>query len=86
MDKLISIALLLFMVSCNYDVVDRIDDDFYVTYVDIESDRNVYYKDQGIFDERIKFSRVEYNDSLIIVSGYQVISKLVEYRSVSYIG
>ncbi|RYF21886.1 MAG: hypothetical protein EOO42_09785 [Flavobacteriales bacterium] len=67
LDKLVICFLISLFTSC--DSSDNLGNDFYVNYVDVESNRNIYYKDQGIF-KSLHVNFVCYNDDKILVRGY----------------
>ncbi|SHE85485.1 hypothetical protein [Pedobacter caeni] len=58
--------LLILTVGCSD--TDHIGDDYEVSYVDIQNNRNIYYKNQGVFDN-LSVNMVIYNKDKILVRG-----------------
>jgi hypothetical protein len=67
LDKLVICFLISLFTGC--DTSDNLGNDFYVSYVDVENNRNIYYKNQGIF-KSLHVNLVCYNDQKILVRGY----------------
>lgn len=55
------------IIGCNNS--SSLGDDFEVSYVDIQGDRNLYYKQQGIFSS-LAVNQIIYNEDKILVRGY----------------
>jgi len=70
MKKVFSFGFLFFLVlfiGCSD--TNSIGDDYEVSYVDMPINRNIYYKNQGIFDN-LSVNMIVYNNDKILVRGY----------------
>jgi len=71
--KIIYLFLLLIgflVVLFCFSEKSRIDDDYEVSYVDIPINRNIYYKNQGIFDN-LSVNMIIYDNDKILVRGFR---------------
>ncbi|PTS94005.1 hypothetical protein DBR11_24300 [Pedobacter sp. HMWF019] len=70
MKKVFSIGFLfLLILSIGCSDTNSIGDDYEVSYVDMPINRNVYYKNQGIFDN-LSVNMIVYSNDKILVRGY----------------
>jgi len=70
MKKVFSTGFLFFLVlSIGCSDTNSIGDDYEVSYVDMPINRNIYYKNQGIFDD-LSVNMIVYNNDKILVRGY----------------
>lgn len=67
LNQLVICLLISYLSSCSAS--NSLGDNFEVSYVDIESNKNVYYNNQGIFNS-LHINLVYYNEHKILVRGY----------------
>lgn len=69
MKRLIIIMILSLLIGCKSS--NSLGDGFMLDYVDIPSDRNIFYKDQGIFND-LTLDMVVFNKDKILVRAYMI--------------